>query len=280
MPHTDVIGAMDPREGDLSTLGSGLDLFGISTLNPNQFLNNCVSVTIAKTLGYSNVHEFWKDTLGGDLPDKPLSFGQIKQLLHKTGWEFKWKVYQPSGGKSAHHNLRTDLVEGPGWGPFRMVAYTRDGGIGHCVVSGPVCELDHNPEFTCYQQETHGIDVSHEVQASDRLFMFFLRCPHDAPQWEPWRERIFWRMIERRRDPVWQAKRLETFNNALKILGRKPIDTWPDGKESKGKGGKNLSHDEFPQWLRDISLVLSQEIQVGHTAHGIRVHVPIKCASS
>jgi len=42
-------------------------------------------------------------------------------------------------------------------------------------------------------------------------------------------------MVEKRRDPVWQAKRLETVNNTLKVLGSKPIDAWPYGKEKKGE---------------------------------------------
>jgi hypothetical protein len=61
-------------------------------------------------------------------------------------------------------------------------------------------------------------------------------------------------MIERRRDPAWQAKRLETLNSALKALGSKPIDTWPDGKEKKGQmSGKRLSLNGLQQWLRGIS---------------------------
>ena len=49
-------------------------------------------------------------------------------------------------------------------------------------------ELDIYCEFTCYQQETDGVDVLHEVQVSERLFMFFLRCPQDAPQQHAWHD--------------------------------------------------------------------------------------------
>ncbi|KAL2075984.1 hypothetical protein VTL71DRAFT_927 [Oculimacula yallundae] len=125
MPHMEVGAVFE--QGDLSTIGSGLDLFGVSTLNPNQFLNNCVSVTITKILAYSNVHAFWQDTLQGDLPDEPLSLDQTKQLLRKTGWGFEWRVYRPCNGKSAYYNLQSEFNAGAESSPFRGVAYTRDG---------------------------------------------------------------------------------------------------------------------------------------------------------
>jgi hypothetical protein len=197
-------------------------------LNPNQLLNNCVSVTITKILAFRNVHEFWHTILGGDLPDTPLGISQIIKLLNLTGWDFTWKIYQACDKKSAHHHLKLDVFDQPRLGNFRALVYTRDGGAGHCVVSGAAAEMESSYEFACYQQETYGRNVLHEVQAAEKLFMIFLRCPRDTPQWIKWQDRYFWRMVERRSDPVWKAKRLESMNSALEAIGLKPLEAWPE----------------------------------------------------
>ena len=83
-----------PLHGNLSTFGKAAELsFGASDVNPNNYLSNCVSVTMAKNLGYTNVHKFWKDIYGYDLPDVPLTFPQIIELGKRTGWKCSWVAY-------------------------------------------------------------------------------------------------------------------------------------------------------------------------------------------
>ncbi|KAI2617148.1 hypothetical protein GGR54DRAFT_215787 [Hypoxylon sp. NC1633] len=221
-------------EGNLETFGRCLELSGISSVNPNQFLNNCVSVTITKLLAYRDVHEFWRETLHGDLLDRPLSFKEITLLLSKTGWDFTWKVYQPCSGASAYLNMKQDH-----WrifadrSPFRALAYTRRNGIGHCVVSSPLTELLHDDDecwgqnFICYQNDTYGVSVQTEVLDAEKLIVFFLHCPQHTPQWDAWHDRRYLRMSERRRDPVWWNRRLEGVNKCLEILGVSPLLMMP-----------------------------------------------------
>ncbi|KAI0448411.1 hypothetical protein F5B21DRAFT_121756 [Xylaria acuta] len=226
-----------PTQGGLETFGRGLEHLGIPTVNPNQFLNNCVSVTIAKLLAYRDVHEFWHDVLNGDLPDLPLTFPQIKKLISRTGWTFSWSVYQTSDGKSAYLNMRDDTKRLLPFEHFYAVAYTRADGVGHCVVSSPWREIEHglHPQhnspfglsFTCYQKDKYGTDVLHEVQAAQKVVMFILRCPRNTPQHTAWRERLVLRICDRRRDLPWWTRRLEMLNEALRVLGSEPLGLAP-----------------------------------------------------
>ncbi|KAI1420306.1 hypothetical protein F5Y12DRAFT_773730 [Xylaria sp. FL1777] len=222
----------EPTQGDLETFGRALDDIGVSTLNPNQFLNNCVSVSISKLLAYRDVHEFWHDTLHGDLPDTSLTFPQIKNLISKTGWEFKWQMYTSSNKESAYSKMRP--IRSPEYpnAVFSLVMYTRLHGVAHCVVSGAwhdAVETDLNEyshmgfKFTCYQRDQYGINVLPEVKAAQKIIVIHLRCPHNTSQHEEWIDRTFWRMIERRRDPVLRAKRLKIVQNAIKLFGLTPL---------------------------------------------------------
>ncbi|CAG9948299.1 unnamed protein product [Clonostachys rosea f. rosea IK726] len=234
-------------EGDVSTFGQSLDAFGFSTLNPSQLQNSCVSVTIAKLLAFRDVHHFWRDTIGGDLPDAELTLDDIQELLRRTRWQFKWRAYKPEAGKSAYSLLLKDVYASkPDTGILWGTLYSRDGRPGHCVVSGPLANIGSLPRptdksldthmFTCYQSDTYGVNVEHEVQAADKLLLFFLYCPREAPQWKEYLDRSYRRMIERREDPLWQERWLETVNRALAALGVEPIPTFP---ASDGVGYRN-----------------------------------------
>ncbi|VUC25108.1 unnamed protein product [Clonostachys rosea] len=244
------VAQVDPGlEGDISS--QSLDAFGLSTLNPNQLQNSCVSVTIAKLLAFRDVHHFWRDTIGGDLPDAVLTLDDIQELLRRTRWQFRWRAYKPEAGKSAYSLLVKDMYKDvyafkPDTGILWGTLYSRDGRPGHCVVSGPLANVGSLPRpthksldthmFTCYQFDTYGVNVEHEVQAADKLLLFFLYCPREAPQWKEYRDRSFWRMIERREDPLWQERWLETVNRSLAVLGVEPITTFPAGD---GAGYRN-----------------------------------------
>jgi len=186
------------------------------------------------------VHEFWQETLGGDLPDLPLSVPEIIELIKRTGWAFTWKSYQPSNGKSAHDNLLPDLIGGPDIdGFFRAVAYARKDRVGHCaVISGAIEQLESDYRFACFQQETYGLDVSEEVKAANVLFTFCLRCPRDTSQWHAWVNRRILRTLERRRDPVWKEKRVGAINRALTQLGMEQLESWFPGEDGQEKRGK------------------------------------------
>ena len=67
-----------------------LNLFGNSRLNPRDMKNNCVSVTLARLMEFSNVHDFWKDLFGHDLEDKPLDEKAIQDMLTRIVWTFEW----------------------------------------------------------------------------------------------------------------------------------------------------------------------------------------------
>lgn len=221
-------------QGELPTFGRALELIGgSSALNPSHFINNCVSVCIAKILAYADVHEFWRSTIGTDLPDVSLSIEQTIQLLGRTGWDFSWRIYQSSssssdGDDSSPATRSRGFVDEPALGSYRMLVYTRGGGgggVGHCVVSGAAAgEVDY--QFVCYQQATYGADATREVQAADKAMVFYLRPPADGPQREAWLERLFRRAVERRSDPVWQSRRLRTLNNALRVLGQEQVERW------------------------------------------------------
>ena len=225
-------------EGDLSTFGQSLEAFGFSTLNPSRLKNSCVSITLAKLLAFRDVHDFWSDTIGGDLPDTDLTMDEIQELLRRTQWQFKWLAYKSKGGMPAYSLLHKDLYTSqPETGILWGTLYTREGKVGHCVASGTVANIGSLPGstaesldirmFTCYQSDTYGVNVAHEVQAADELLLFCLYCPRDTPQWKAYLDRSFWRMIERRADPLWQERWLKTVNHALAVLGVEPIRTFP-----------------------------------------------------
>lgn len=226
------------EEGDLSTFGQSLDAFGFSALNPNQLQQSCVSITLAKLLAFRDVHDFWLNTIGGDLPDAELTMNDIQALLRRTGWQFKWRFYTARDGKSAHSRLVKDLYSSkPSTGLLWGTLYNREGKIGHCAASGPLANIGHIPRstadplstnmFICYQSDTYGVDVEHEVKAADKILLFFLYCPVEAPQWKEYLDRSFWRMVERRADPIWQERWLKKVNSALAVFGVEPIDTFP-----------------------------------------------------
>ncbi|SPO01954.1 uncharacterized protein DNG_04627 [Cephalotrichum gorgonifer] len=186
-------------------------------------LNHCVSVSISKILAYSDVHEFWQDNLGGSLPDTPLSVHQTVELIASTGWTVTWKVYLPWNGNSACRNLQLDPKFHAG--AFRAVAYTQKGRVGHCVTSGllrhkyPMTLPMSYPSFMCYQRDKNGIDVSHEVEAAENVFVFHLQCPEATPQWYSWQDRVFRRMVERRGTDAARQAQYERIWEHLRTAG-------------------------------------------------------------
>lgn len=263
VPHVDV-----RLRGDLSTFGQSLDAFGFSTLNPRQLQNSCVSITLAKLLAFRDVHHFWRETIGGDLPDNGLTMDNIQDLLRRTRWQFEWRAYKSKGSKSAYSALLKDLYTsqpektGILWGTL----YSREGKAGHCVASGPVANIGSFPRstpsplgiqmFTCYQSDSYGVDVGHEVQAADDLLLFFMYCPREAPQWQAYLERSYCRMIERRADPLWQERWLETVNRALVVFGVEPFHTFPTGG---GAGYRDSMSVPGTQLLSRLSAILASD---------------------
>lgn len=86
---------MPATEGPLSTFGDSLqsqNFWGASSINPNGMQNNCVSVATARLHYYPTVEALWQDIYGQPLPDNPLSFSQIVDILGRTGWTYRWKA--------------------------------------------------------------------------------------------------------------------------------------------------------------------------------------------
>lgn len=170
---------------------------------------------------------------------------------------------QVEGGKSAYSLLLKDLYTSqPEAGILWGTLYSREGKVGHCVASGPLANVGSLPRstaesldipmFTCYQSDTYGANVGHEVQAADDLLLFFLYCPCEAPQWKAYLDRSYWRMIERREDPRWQERWLQTVNCALAVLGVEPIRTFPT---SDGAGYRDGSPGT--QLISQLSAILA-----------------------
>lgn len=82
-----------------ATFGEILDqvhLYGFSKLDPKDMKANCVSVTVAKILGYTDVYALWDKVLGYHLPDRGLTDVEIENLLRKTGLRFVFKTIHDS----------------------------------------------------------------------------------------------------------------------------------------------------------------------------------------
>lgn len=176
-----------------------------------QFTNNCVSVATAQLLAYSDFRELWKDTFGADLDDEPLSTDETVSLILRTGWKCKWTIYWPHNGKSAFSHMQQD----PRFHlhPLRLVSYiSKDQKVAHCVASGPA-NGSFKSDFMCFQRDPLGIDLTHEVQSADRIFVFHLRCEHYTPQWCSWIDRQTRRMLERRSDPTRKAQQKEILDS-------------------------------------------------------------------
>ena len=55
-----------------------------------------------------------------------------------------------------------------GLGPRQAAIYTRPDGTRHCVVAAP--------DFTCYQHNDEGVDVTKELEQAKSIILYGLRC--------------------------------------------------------------------------------------------------------
>lgn len=195
--------------------------FETSLLNPKKFRHNCVSITIAKILAYRDVHEFWGETLGYDLPDRDLQIPEIIDLISKTGWQWKSKEYEGSNGISAYEymiydlqNIYQDPVSKTMEGPFCALLYFRVDGSGHSIVVSSTTKMkgdDYDirssfPSFTCYQNVTSGTNLLHEVRAAVSMIMFVLKCPTDTQLWHE----FIYRRERKKKLPGWTDRQGKT----------------------------------------------------------------------
>ncbi|KAJ8125154.1 hypothetical protein O1611_g8486 [Lasiodiplodia mahajangana] len=179
MCFTEII---EPKDAPPKTNLVGLLKVGFSSLNPKGRLNNCVSVSIAKFLGFPNDHELWRTTLGCSLRDEALNVIQVAEFIKRAGYGLHCDFYQYSRGHSAYENLLRDLEILP----FQMVAYVPRQGQGHCVLRVP----GKGYKFVCYQRQDDGIDFTTEVQQAKLIWVFCLSAPYDSPPYQGWLSRV------------------------------------------------------------------------------------------
>lgn len=177
-------------------------------------------------LAYKDVHEFWRETLGEDLPDIPLNINQVKRLITATGWSFRWREYRTNGAGTAHtlyYEASFRLLAQNRNGVSQGIIYPTPAGLSHCVVTEGIYSGLLN-EFSCFQNDKYGEDVSSEVKRADSLIAFTLLCPPDSKEMQQWMDRRLWRVLERRCDPTWNEKRLKAINHACTVLGLEPFE--------------------------------------------------------
>ena len=170
--------------GFSSILGS-YGMLESSVYNPGGLLNNCVSVTLAKLLGYRNCFELWQACRVSPRGDNPLRLSQIYNLLRATG---KSIIYQ-----SRPHLDQLDFFATWADKDFRAadvgVIYSRQDGSGHCVVyhkpaialrqSVLVKARELSGKFRCYQYNTFGEDVTSDLDAATLKLVFI--CVQTPP---------------------------------------------------------------------------------------------------
>lgn len=174
--------------------------YGVSSLNPSSYSNNCASVVIAKHLQYADVHHLWKALYGHDLPDIPLQLWQIEDMIHRAGWGFRKNIYVSDQHRCAYKKLRDSKPFDSGF--ICAAAYLIDG-VGHVVVAQ---SPDFGSQFMCYQDSTEGIDRTDEVKKADSIVIFHLKCPQDSPPFYQWLDRAYWTMREKRKKKDWNLE--------------------------------------------------------------------------
>ncbi|KAM0559838.1 hypothetical protein ACHAPJ_003786 [Fusarium lateritium] len=173
-------------QGDLETFGEALesiDFWGASNLNPNDMRNNCVSVSLARLQNYITVDELWKDTYGRPLPDKPLNFNQISELLRRTQWEYRWKTFMPAAGdkQSAFQKLTNSFS--PDYPTAFMMLYTRANGSGHAIngiYDFADWKLPVDWIFWDYQRTSEGENRRSEVERATKIITLELELPSNS----------------------------------------------------------------------------------------------------
>lgn len=129
------------------TFGDALGniVYGISTINPDNLCNNCVSVSLAHLLDFDNVEALWQKLLGTSMPDQALNIYQVSALLDKTDYIFRGEGFSASATRSAYQNFVKSYkptVSDSSAIPARqlntqqtvvLILYTRADGSGHCV---------------------------------------------------------------------------------------------------------------------------------------------------
>ncbi|KAF6823996.1 hypothetical protein CMUS01_10458 [Colletotrichum musicola] len=188
-----------PEHGDLATFGEALDrigFWGASGINPNKMTNNCVSVSTARLLNYTNVDELWQATYGQALPDKPLGLKQVLDLLKKTGWGFQYKMFEPDdeAGRSALQVMQRGFS--PDYPTAFMVLYLRVDGTGHAINA----TYDFNDwktpvmwGFWDFQRQSRGEDRSDDVKTAVHIVVLELELPKDHKKGE-----VLWEEMKRR----------------------------------------------------------------------------------
>lgn len=196
--------------GDLTTFGAALDsigFWGASRLNPNDMCNNCVSVSLARMLNYDNVEKLWQALYGAPLPDAPLTFDQVLEMVGRTNHRWKWTVFAPRTrtldwtrakiAMSAHDhfvwscapNFNTQkALQMYGWRDEQMslLLYIREDGTGHCINAISYCKTtrirDHHGvvwDFRDFQHDNNGQpDVClEEVKQATRIVVLYWVTP-------------------------------------------------------------------------------------------------------
>lgn len=170
-------------------------LYGSSSLNPTNMTQNCVSVTLAKLLAHKDVYELWHDTYGSPLSDSPMSIDDVVNLVHRTGWSFRWEEYWIYPHLSTTECLRDADTLGHGYGCLTALLYFRPDGSGHCVVR------DLSKAFVplCYQFDEDGTSFESDIKTNAKtVCLLRLKCPANTKMHQAWLDRLLLRTIEKR----------------------------------------------------------------------------------
>lgn len=200
---------MAATTGSLETFANALssvDFFGKSNLNPNNMQNNCVSVSVAHLDYYRDVYQLWDDLYRKPLEDKPLGFPDIKKLLERTKYKYKWSRYDErktaSGSVKSAYEVFLDKFDRDDDTDCQMLfLYTRrSAGGGHCVNLYYAPDWEGDPEhiildFMDFQHDARvagGGNKDFKADVQDAQTIFTLRRGKfldDNDELEWWRKK-------------------------------------------------------------------------------------------
>ncbi|KAF4962391.1 hypothetical protein FSARC_9500 [Fusarium sarcochroum] len=145
--------------------------------------NNCVSVSLARLQNSITVDELWKATYGQPLPDTPLNLEEIRELLRRTQWEYRWKTFVPSAREkqSAFQKLMKSFS--PDYPTAFVLLYTRTAGSGHAIngiYDFAEWKLPVNWTFWDYQMTSEGEDRRSEVERATKIITLELELPTNS----------------------------------------------------------------------------------------------------
>ena len=176
---------MAPHSGSLADFGSRLQSqgFGISSTNPDDMQNNCVSVAIAHTLGFPTVKDLWTSIGMPNRPDQAVSIYTVFSLLRRAGYRSIYQEYEGPGTYETEILANYPIAVWKSQVSKAIVCFKRTDNTGHAVNLSVYATTagfsSATADFKDFQHSDKGERCKKEVEEAARLWVLYV-WPRDA----------------------------------------------------------------------------------------------------